>query len=168
MIRPFTWETARYGAVSTADDSVFDHPFQWGSRRIGPDLARVGGKYSNLWHYRHLIDPREISQQSNMPPYPHLATDTLDYSNTANKFRAMRTVGVPYTPEQIANAEQAAHDQAKQIVAALKSEGQDGVIEDSKIVALISYLQRLGFKATQGPAQAAIEPSAEKNEVSHD
>ncbi|QQR88615.1 MAG: cytochrome-c oxidase, cbb3-type subunit II [Myxococcales bacterium] len=177
MIRPFTWETARYGDVSTADDSVFDHPFQWGSRRIGPDLARVGGKYSNLWHYRHMIDPREISQQSNMPPYPFLETTSVDFSKTASKFRAMRAVGVPYTPEQIANAEESARMQAAQIAADLKNEGQSSVKEDSKLVALIAYLQRLGFKATQTKQeqpQAVLRPTEQsaagttQNEVVHD
>ncbi|MBW2717434.1 MAG: cytochrome-c oxidase, cbb3-type subunit I [Deltaproteobacteria bacterium] len=94
MIRPFTWETARYGEVSTLDDSIFDHPFQWGSRRIGPDLARVGGKYADVWHYKHMTDPREISPGSNMPPYDHLSQEALDFSKTANKLRVMRNVGV--------------------------------------------------------------------------
>src|SRR5690606_11718747 len=91
MIRPFTWETARYGDVSTMEESVFDHPFQWGSRRIGPDLARVGGKYPNLWHYQHMRDPREISAGSNMPPYPHLLTDSIDFDGIAPRMRAMRS-----------------------------------------------------------------------------
>jgi cytochrome c oxidase cbb3-type subunit I/II len=82
MIRPFTWETARYGEVSAEDDSIFDHPFQWGSKRTGPDLARVGGRYSNLWHYKHMLDPREISPGSNMPSYAHLASARVDFAET--------------------------------------------------------------------------------------
>ncbi|MEM7605152.1 MAG: cytochrome-c oxidase, cbb3-type subunit I [Myxococcota bacterium] len=152
MIRPFTWETARYGAVSQPDDSIFDHPFQWGSRRIGPDLARLGGKYSDLWHYRHMLDPREISPGSNMPRYTHLAHDHVEFEDTATKLRAMRTVGVPYGPEEIAGAGDDASAHANQIALALSEEGDLRVCEeadcdlraDSKLIALISYLQRLG------------------------
>ena len=154
MIRPFTWETARYGAVSTMDDSIFDHPFQWGSRRIGPDLARVGGKYNDVWHYKHMVNPREISPDSNMPPYPHLKTETIDFARTEVKLRAMRNIGVPYKAEQIQMAEQNAQTAAAAIAAGLaKNEGvkvcdapAEGceLLVNSRLVALISYLQRLG------------------------
>ncbi|MBP7685423.1 MAG: cytochrome-c oxidase, cbb3-type subunit II, partial [Deltaproteobacteria bacterium] len=157
MIRPFTWETARYGAVSTPDDSIFDHPFQWGSRRIGPDLARVGGKYSHTWHFRHMVNPREISAESNMPPFAHLAGEGLDFSETAAKMRALRTVGVPYTAEQIQRSEQSAHAQAQEIADFLAREAgtrlcagdtQDpetcDLVVDSRMTAVIAYLQRLG------------------------
>ena len=157
MIRPFTWETARYGAVSTPDDSIFDHPFQWGSRRIGPDLARVGGKYSHTWHFRHMVIPREISAESNMPPFAHLAGEGLDFSETAAKMRALRTVGVPYTAEQIQRSEQSAHAQAQEIADFLAREAgtrlcagdtQDpetcDLVVDSRMTAVIAYLQRLG------------------------
>jgi len=163
MIRPFTWETARYGEVSTLDDSIFDHPFQWGSRRIGPDLARVGGKYADVWHYKHMIDPREISPGSNMPPYPHLASWTVDFSGTADKMRAMRSVGVPYKPEQIQTAEQNAQAAASAIANGLakeagvkvcESEGEGcELVVNSRLVALIAYLQRLG-KVPEGEALA--------------
>ncbi len=170
MIRPFTWETARYGAVSQDDDSVFDHPFQWGSRRIGPDLARVGGKYSHTWHYRHLMNPREVSPGSNMPTYTALARDRIDFEGTAAKMRALRTVGVPYQPEQIQTAAEAARRQADAIVSELSEDGGvrvcgDGGGEcdlyvDSKLVALIGYLQRLG-NVPQGSAsgEGAVEVS---------
>jgi cytochrome c oxidase cbb3-type subunit I/II len=165
MIRPFTWETARYGEISTMDDSIFDHPFQWGSRRIGPDLARVGGKYADVWHYKHMINPREISVGSNMPPYPHLATETIDFAETASKLRAMRAVGVPYDASEIQTAEQRANAKASAIAAGLAkdagvkvceapSEGCELVV-NSRLVALISYLQRLG----QIPADEADEDS---------
>jgi cytochrome c oxidase cbb3-type subunit I/II len=167
MIRPFVWESARYGAVSEADDSVFDHPFQWGSRRIGPDLARTGGKYSNLWHYKHMLNPREISPGSNMPPYPHLATTTVDWETLTDKMRAMRIIGVPYKPEQIQGAAAAAQAQAQELVADLQAQGLSGVQHDSQLVALIAYLQRLGQKTTssqakQGaPKQARLGPITE-------
>ncbi len=122
MIRPFTWETARYGAVSTMDDSIFDHPFQWGSRRIGPDLARVGGKYADSWHYKHMVDPRELTTGSNMPPYPHLAKETIDFASTQVKLRAMRNIGVPYRADQIQTAEQSAQSAASAIAAGLAEE----------------------------------------------
>jgi len=151
MIRPFAWETARYGEVSMADESVFDHPFQWGSKRTGPDLARTGGKYSHVWHYRHMLDPREISAGSNMPPYSHLASTTIDFSRTQSKLRAMRSVGVPYKAEQVQAAEADANTQAAEIVAELTANGERGAIANSELVALISYLQRLGKPPTEAP-----------------
>ncbi|MBT8466641.1 MAG: cytochrome-c oxidase, cbb3-type subunit II, partial [Deltaproteobacteria bacterium] len=166
MIRPFTWETARYGEVSTMDDSIFDHPFQWGSRRIGPDLARVGGKYSDSWHYKHMINPRELTIGSNMPPYPHLAKETIDFANTQVKLRAMRNIGVPYRADQIQTAEQSAQSAASAIAAELAA--NDGVavcdqpgegcelLVNSRLVALISYLQRLG-RVPEAEALAAVE-----------
>ncbi len=155
MIRPFVWETARYGAVSTPDDSVFDHPFQWGSRRIGPDLARVGGRYSDVWHYQHLVDPRAISVGSNMPSYAHLAHDRVDFAETPAKLRAMRSVGVPYTAEQIATASEDASRAAATLANGLSAQagvrlcGEDeggdcDLRPDSQLVALVAYLQRLG------------------------
>ena len=154
MIRPFTWESARYGEVSTIDDSIFDHPFQWGSRRIGPDLARVGRKYADTWHYKHMINPREISPGSNMPSYPHLAKASIDFAKTPIKLRAMRNIGVPYRPEQIQMAAENARTAATAIAAGLAQEAgvdtceepTDGcdLVVNSELVALIAYLQRLG------------------------
>jgi cytochrome c oxidase cbb3-type subunit I/II len=160
MIRPFAWETARYGEISLADESVFDHPFQWGSKRTGPDLARTGGKYNHQWHYRHMIDPREISPGSNMPPYPHLADVRIDFAKSSDKLRAMRAVGVPYKPEQIRGASADAQSQAEQIVAELVQGGETHVAVDSELVALISYLQRLGKPGAQpGGAPVKLEVS---------
>ncbi|WP_342726671.1 cytochrome-c oxidase, cbb3-type subunit II [Bradyrhizobium sp. B097] len=104
MIRPLRDEVERYGHYSLAAESMYDHPFQWGSKRTGPDLARVGGKYSDDWHVTHLINPRSIVPQSVMPGYPALARTELDPSDAMAHLRANRAVGVPYTDEQIANA----------------------------------------------------------------
>ena len=104
MIRPLRDEVERYGHFSLAAESMYDHPFQWGSKRTGPDLARVGGKYSDDWHVRHLSDPRSIVPQSVMPGYSFLAKSEIDTTMTAQNMRTLREVGVPYTDEQIANA----------------------------------------------------------------
>ena len=104
MIRPFRDETERYGNYSLAAESMYDHPFQWGSKRTGPDLARVGGRYSNEWHVQHLSDPRSLVPESIMPRYAFLASAPLDYANIAANLQANVAVGVPYTQEDIANA----------------------------------------------------------------
>ena len=104
MIRPFRDESERYGHYSLAAESMYDHPFQWGSKRTGPDLARVGGKYSNDWHAAHLINPRMVVPESVMPGYPFLAQKDLDFDDAAEHLKTLRTVGVPYTEEQIAKA----------------------------------------------------------------
>jgi len=104
MIRPFRAETQRYGHYSVAGEFVYDHPFLWGSKRTGPDLARVGGRYSDEWHRAHLMNPRDVVPESIMPGYPWLATNTLDENDIQAKMKALRMVGVPYTDEQIANA----------------------------------------------------------------
>ncbi len=101
MIRPFVWEEQRYGEPSTLADSQFDHPFQWGSKRTGPDLAREGGKYPHLWHYRHLLDPRSVSPNSNMPDYAALARSRIDFTEIEPKMRAMKSIGVPYSPKDL-------------------------------------------------------------------
>ncbi|MBX7149790.1 cytochrome-c oxidase, cbb3-type subunit I [bacterium] len=151
MIRPMVPETMRYGAPSEAWESMYDHPFQWGSKRTGPDLARVGKKYPNLWHYKHMIDPRSTSAGSLMPTYPHLATQTLDYKDTASRMELMRTLGVPYTDAQISSAVEDAHKQGEVIANDLK-QSQVNLSAQSELVALISYLQKLGVdhKAYEG------------------
>jgi len=106
MIRPFRAETLRYGHYSVAGESVYDHPFQWGSKRTGPDLARVGGKYSDDWHRTHLINPRDLVPESNMPAYPWLEKSPVDAAAMPSHMKALRMVGVPYTDAQIAAAEQ--------------------------------------------------------------
>jgi cytochrome c oxidase cbb3-type subunit 2 len=104
MIRPFRAETLRYGHYSVAGESVYDHPFQWGSKRTGPDLARVGGRYNDEWHRIHLNNPRDVVPESNMPAYPWLLTNMVDAASMPAHMKALRTVGVPYTDEQIAKA----------------------------------------------------------------
>jgi cytochrome c oxidase cbb3-type subunit 2 len=126
MIRPFRAETLRYGHYSVAGESVYDHPFQWGSKRTGPDLARVGGKYSDEWHRIHLINPRDVVPESNMPAYPWLATTLVNDGTIAAHMGALRKVGVPYTDAQIAGA-------------AAEVKGK------TELEATIAYLQVLGL-----------------------
>ncbi len=125
MIRPFRAETLRYGHYSTAGEFVYDRPFQWGSKRTGPDLHRVGGKYSDEWHRIHLINPRDVVPESNMPSYPWLATATVDPARLPPKMRALRTLGAPYTDEEVAKS-------------------PDEVKGKTELEALIAYLQVLG------------------------
>jgi cytochrome c oxidase cbb3-type subunit 2 len=125
MIRPFRAETLRYGHYSTAGEFVYDHPFQWGSKRTGPDLHRVGGKYSDEWHRIHLMNPRDLVPESNMPAYPWLATHTLDPAEMAPKLRALRRLGVPYADAEIAKAAEEVRDR-------------------TELEAVIAYLQVLG------------------------
>jgi cytochrome c oxidase cbb3-type subunit 2 len=125
MIRPFRAETERYGHYSVAGEFVYDHPFQWGSKRTGPDLARVGGRYSDEWHRVHLTNPRDVVPESNMPSYPWLAKNQLDGRLTPRKLSAMRTLGIPYTDDDIAGA-------------------RDAVAGKTELDALIAYLQGMG------------------------
>ncbi|MCB0726961.1 MAG: cytochrome-c oxidase, cbb3-type subunit I [Ignavibacteriae bacterium] len=143
MIRPFRSETERYGEYSKAGEFVYDHPFLWGSKRTGPDLAREGKKYPNLWHYFHMEDPRVMSPGSIMPSYPWLITQDLDISTTPSKINGMRTLGVPYPPgyENTANAD--LMKQAEEITADLR-QNNVGVESNKEIIALIAYIQRLG------------------------
>jgi cytochrome c oxidase cbb3-type subunit 2 len=126
MIRPFRAETERYGHYSVAGESVFDHPFQWGSKRTGPDLARVGGRYSDDWHRVHLNNPRDVVPESNMPAYPWLSRNLVDADILPAKMQALRKVGVPYTDEDIKGAVEAAKGKTEQD-------------------ALVAYLQGLGL-----------------------
>ena len=143
MIRPFRSETERYGEYSKAGEFVYDHPFQWGSKRTGPDLQRIGGKYPNAWHYNHMDEPSSMSPGSIMPRYSWLLEQSLDTSNTAAKINAMRTIGVPYEDgyETIANRDLTA--QANLIATDLMANGVN-TGSDKEIIALIAYLQRLG------------------------
>jgi cytochrome c oxidase cbb3-type subunit I/II len=144
MVRPIRAETVRYGEYSKPGEFVFDRPFQWGSRRIGPDLHRVGLKYPHLWHVRHMEDPRSTTPQSIMPAYPWLLTEPLDFEVLDDALQAMRTLGVPYGDEQLANAAVDARAQATEISQEIVDQGGPQGLEDRKIVALIAYLQRLG------------------------
>lgn len=126
MIRPFRSETLRYGHYSVAGEFVYDHPFQWGSKRTGPDLHRVGGKYSDEWHRIHLNNPRDLVPESNMPAYPWLEKGLVDAGSIATRMRALRAVGVPYTDEEIAKA-------------------ADEVAGKTDMDATVAYLQSLGL-----------------------
>ena len=143
LVRPFRSETERYGEYSKAGEFVYDHPFLWGSKRTGPDLHRVGGKYNNLWHYLHMQNPRSMSPGSIMPSYSWLLTDDLDTSTTESKINVMRTLGVPYEEgyEKIAN--QDLMKQAEEIAEDLQNAGAPAE-PNKEIIALIAYLQRLG------------------------
>jgi cytochrome c oxidase cbb3-type subunit 2 len=127
MIRPLRGETERYGHYSMAGESVYDHPFQFGSKRTGPDLARVGGRYSDDWHRIHLNNPRDVVPESNMPGFPWLARNQIDASVTPRKMRALRAVGVPYTDAQIAAASSEVAGQTEQaaLIAFLQGLGTD-------------------------------------------
>ncbi len=156
MIRPFRDEALRYGHYSLAAESKFDHPFQWGSKRTGPDLARVGGKYSNEWHVQHLKAPRSVVKESIMPNYAFLMTP-LHYKDLANRMRALKMVGVPYsesTAEYEANVKRFGEDIAKRLdilnadknlLAQAATENYDGNADDvTEMDALVAYLQLLG------------------------
>jgi len=125
MVRPFRAETLRYGPISVAGEFVYDHPFQWGSKRTGPDLHRVGGKYSDEWHRVHMNNPRDVVPESNMPAYPWLARSALNPADLAPKMRALRVVGVPYSDDEIAKA-------------------AEQVNGKNELEAVIAYLQVLG------------------------
>jgi cytochrome c oxidase cbb3-type subunit I/II len=143
MVRPFRFETERYGEYSKPGEFVYDHPFQWGSKRTGPDLAREGHKYPNSWHYNHMEDPRTMSPGSIMPPYAHMIENDLDTSTTAAKIRAMQTLGVPYADNFDKTANIDLMKQAKTITDDLAKSGIK-VNSTKEIVAIIAYLQRLG------------------------
>jgi cytochrome c oxidase cbb3-type subunit 2 len=130
MVRPLRAETERYGHYSLAGETVYDHPFQFGSKRTGPDLARVGGRYSDEWHRIHLVNPRDVVPESNMPGFPWLERRTVDAGHTPAKMRALRALGVPYTDEQI-------------------SQAASEVAGKSEMEALIAYLQGLGLASRQ-------------------
>ena len=144
MVRPFRSETERYGEYSKAGEFVFDHPFLWGSKRTGPDLQREGGKYSDAWHFNHMLDPTTMSPGSIMPPYPWLIDQLLDTTTTASKINAMRTLGVPYAESFENTANRDLNTQARGISENLMKDNIK-VNDDREIIALIAYLQRLGM-----------------------
>ncbi len=151
MIRKTVADVLRFGPQSEIGDSMYDHPFQWGSKRIGPDLAREGTKYPNLWHYRHLYNPQEVVNGSVMPAYRWMFKDKINFSGLPAKLQAMQTLGVPYTDEEVAKAEITARREAEIIAKGLASEGAEQVKPEQEIIALIAYLQRLGMN--QGAAK---------------
>ncbi|GIV38533.1 MAG: bifunctional cbb3-type cytochrome C oxidase subunit I/II [Thermonema sp.] len=158
LVRPFRSEVVRYGEYSKAGEYVYEHPFLWGSKRTGPDLMRLGGKYPDSWHYNHMYDPTSMSPGSIMPPYPWLFEQKYDKEEVKGKIAAMRTLGVPY-PEGY-EQEMALKDidkQAQRIVASLNKDGIQNVAPDDEIVALIAYLQRLGTDIQKVDAEAQTQ-----------
>jgi cytochrome c oxidase cbb3-type subunit I/II len=154
MVRPFRDEVARYGEYSKAGEFIYDHPFQWGSKRTGPDLARIGGKYPDSWHYNHMLEPQSMSPGSIMPSYPWLLDDAIDTAITPAKIRAMQTLGVPYPSgyDQIANKD--LMQQAAKIANSLQAEKIE-TDSDKEIIALIAYLQRVGTDIKMMPQAVA-------------
>ena len=163
MIRPFYWETKRYGEYSKPGEFVYDHPFQWGSRRIGPDLARAGGRKSHLWHWLHFEDPRQVTPNSIMPDYAWMLKSPLDFGSIQARVDAMGMLGVPYGEALIAGrAEAMAREQADRIAAELQAQGGPAadVSRETKAIALIAYIQRLGTDIHRvPPAAPAAEPT---------
>ncbi len=158
MVRPFRDETLRYqGEYSKAGEFVYDHPFLWGSKRTGPDLHRVGGKYLDSWHYQHMLDPTSMSPGSLMPSYPWLFEQTVDVEHVGDKISAMRKIGVPYQAGYESIAAQDLQAQAEQISQRLNQELSIEVLPDLEIVALISYLQRLGVDIKGNPTASLNE-----------
>jgi cytochrome c oxidase cbb3-type subunit I/II len=154
MVRPFRDEVARYGEYSKAGEFIYDHPFQWGSKRTGPDLARIGGKYPDSWHYNHMLEPQSMSPGSIMPSYPWLLDDAIDTAITPAKIRAMQTLGVPYPRgyDQMANKD--LMQQANKIAKSLQAEKIE-TDSGKEIIALIAYLQRVGTDIKMMPQTGA-------------
>jgi cytochrome c oxidase cbb3-type subunit I/II len=146
QIRPLVDEKLRYGDPSTIEESIYDHPYQWGSKRTGPDIARLGKKYPDMWHYQHMLDPRQIQPKSIMPAYPWLAKNSIDYSQIKKKLNVLKNLGVPYTDQEVQNADIDAENQAKVVADGLKAQGVIDKIDNKEILAMIAYLQALGQK----------------------
>jgi cytochrome c oxidase cbb3-type subunit I/II len=163
QVRPLKTETDRYGPYSVAGEGIYDRPFLWGSRRTGPDLARVGGRYPDSWHWLHLEDPRAIEQRSNMPNFGFLLNEPLDTSLTSKRLVALRSLGHPYSDAEIENAVEDARAQAATIAASIAAAGIElsEVQARSEGIAVIAYLQSLGRAAGAPPVTAAM--SSEDN-----
>jgi cytochrome c oxidase cbb3-type subunit I/II len=159
MIRPIFAETKRYGEYSKPGEFIYDRPFQWGSRRIGPDLAREGGKQSDLWQYLHFVNPQQVSPRSVMPKYAHLAGQKLDFDGIQARVNAMAMLGVPYG-DAVRKAPEMARTQAKEIAGRLVSQGGPEGTEDKKVIALIAYMQRIGTDISKpAPSPDASGPT---------
>lgn len=163
MVRPFQDEEMRYGPYSTPEEGAYETPHLWGSKRTGPDLARLGGKYPDLWHVRHMEDPTSTSPQSIMPPYPHLLTSMVTLDNLPAKLRGLRTLGIPYTDAEIENAVALAQAQADSVAASVAEQGGPERLADKEIVAMVAYLQRLGKDRVAFDGRA--EPDLEQHEL---
>lgn len=155
QIRPITAEVLRYGPASTIEESMWDRPHQWGSKRTGPDLSRLGKKYPDMWHFQHMINPRAITPNSIMPNYPWLVEKNTDFLSLRREFSVMKALGTPYDENTIANADIIAQKEAKILAEELHKQGAPKGLEKKQIIALIAYLQALGQKAkTLSPATA--------------
>ena len=155
MIRKLPFDVVRFGAPSTIEESMYDHPFQWGSKRTGPDLARIGNKYPDLWHYRHMRDPRDVVPMSIMPNYPWLLTKNTNFYSLRKKLSVMKYLGVPYADDDVARADIIAEREATLMAGELRAQGVDvDELERKEIIALIAYLQALGQKSKE-PVRAA-------------
>ena len=161
QVRPFKSETDRYGTYSRAGEGIYDRPFLWGSRRTGPDLARVGGKYPDSWHWLHFQNPRDIEPRSNMPAFRFLSERELDVSTSSRKLDVLRGLGTPYSDAEIAGAETDARAQGAVVAASLRAAGipLDALSEKSETIALIAYLQTLGRAVkAEPPTQVQLAP----------
>jgi cytochrome c oxidase cbb3-type subunit I/II len=156
-VRPLSHEVLRYGKPSHASEFVYDHPFQWGSKRTGPDLARVGKKYPHMWHYKHFWDPREVTAGSIMPRYTWIFDQKIDYSTLPKKLQVMQKLGVPYTDEEVQNSVATAKAQAQEIANELALSGVPPKIVEMDVVALIAYMQRLGVDYNSIPDESVTE-----------
>lgn len=152
QVRPFMHELERYGEYSKPGEAIYDRPFLWGSKRTGPDLSRVGGKYPHLWHVRHMEDPRSTSPRSIMPPYNWMLTKELNLSHLPSKIRVLQRMGTPYPEGYDARAIDEARAQAQAIASEVSAQGGPAGLENKEIVAMVAYLQRLGadLKASAG------------------
>ncbi|MEO0593394.1 MAG: cytochrome-c oxidase, cbb3-type subunit II, partial [Myxococcota bacterium] len=161
MIRPFRHETERYGEYSKPGEFVYDRPFQWGSRRIGPDLHRVGGKYPHSWHVRHMNNPRDVVKQSIMPPYPWMLENDINFGAIQGRVDTMAMLGVPYG-DAIQSAEKMARAQALEIATEIEAQNGPSGLAEKDIVALVAYLQRLGTDIFKDPPEESgpVGPTA--------
>jgi cytochrome c oxidase cbb3-type subunit I/II len=156
MIRTLVPDVLRYGDYSRLGESIYDYPYQWGSKRTGPDLARVGGKYPNVWHLRHMEDPRSVSAGSNMPAYPWLSKNDTEVGELPAKLAVQRTLGVPYPNWGPGRIAELVNDQSQSIAADLRAAGAY-IAPEKEMIALIAYLQVLGkSEAVRPPATAPI------------
>jgi cytochrome c oxidase cbb3-type subunit I/II len=162
MIRTLVGDVLRYGPYSRINDSIYDHPFQWGSKRTGPDLARIGGKYPHDWHYQHMLDPRQISGGSTMPAYPWLFKEKSEFDVLPSRIHAQRRLGVPYPAMSAETIVASARAEATSIAKELAAKGAP-IEPDKKIVALIAYLQRLGKNSDSTQTPPAPSPTSSLN-----
>ena len=155
MVRPFRQEIERYGEYVKPGETIYERPFLWGSKRTGPDLYRVGGKYPNLWHVRHFDDPRSTSPKSIMPRYTWFQKQDLNFDGIGRKMQTLQTLGVPYSDEEIASAADNAKRQAAEIAHDVVASGGPANLEGKEIVAIVAYLQRLGTDIKGSSASTA-------------